>query len=297
MSRVGFIAKPHKPEALELLQSLTAWVVASGHAAVVTESLTCGESVSAPPNASIVAETNFGSQVDIVVSLGGDGTMLRASAAVADQGVPVLGINLGRLGFLTQFSPDQAQETLAQALAGNLPTDERMRLEITLRSPRQPQVVRSAVNDVVVHQGTMARLIELDALLDDELITSYRADGLIVATPTGSTAYNLAAGGPILTPGQQAMALTPICAHSLTNRPLVVPKQATISLKLRDESRGAMLTVDGQWAHELCADEQVSIRAATRPLVLFVSSKGYFTMLREKLHWGASGAGLTSDPS
>ena len=281
--RVGFIAKPEKLEALDLLRSLSSWVIRSGRTAVLTEAVETLED-----GVVVVPEQDLGTEVDIIVSLGGDGTMLRASAAVADHGVPVLGINLGRLGFLTQFSPDEAQSTLATALAGNLSTDERMRLEVVLTSPHQAQVVRSAVNDVVVHQGNMARLIELDALLNDELITSYRADGLIVATPTGSTAYNLAAGGPILTPGQQAMALTPICAHSLTNRPLVVPKNATISLQLRDESRGAVVTVDGQWAHELHADEQVSIRAAARPLVLFVSPKGYFTMLREKLHWGAS---------
>ena len=284
VKRIGFLTKPNKPEAIDLLQSLVSWVTASGHAAIVTDD------VQPPPGAQVISETELGTSVDIVVSLGGDGTMLRTSAVVADHGVPVLGINLGRLGFLTPFSPDQAQAALAAATAGELATEERMRLEVTLSPSQQPPVVRCAVNDVVVHQGSMARLIELDALLDGELITSYRADGLIIATPTGSTAYNLAAGGPILTPGQQAMTLTPICAHSLTNRPLVVPQSATISLNLREESRGSVLTVDGQWAHELSANEPVHVRTAARPLILFKSDGGYFSMLRKKLHWGTSPA-------
>jgi len=134
----------------------------------------------------------------------------------------------------------------------------------------------------------MARLIELQASIDHSLLTRYRADGLIVSTPTGSTAYNLAAGGPILMPGQASMVLTPICAHTLTNRPLVVPRDAVITLRLRGDSRGVILTVDGQWAHSFLPGDRVEITIAEKPLVVFESSKSYFDILKQKLHWGAS---------
>ena len=266
---------------MELLQSLITYLAQDGQQAVVVE----GQQ--APAIAKTVSETQFGTASDLVVVLGGDGTMLRAASIVADHGVPVLGINLGRLGFLTPFAPEKSQSSLTAALNGKLPVGERMRLEVIFCPRRGSPIVRSAVNDAVVHQGAMARLIELEASMDGEKIASYRADGLIVATPTGSTAYNLAAGGPILTPGQETMTLTPICAHALTNRPLVVPKSATLSLRLGSESRGAVLTVDGQWAQEMHPGDCVEIRAAQHPLILFMSHKGYFTILREKLHWGA----------
>jgi NAD+ kinase len=147
-------------------------------------------------------------------------------------------------------------------------------------------VVKFALNDAVLHQGAMARLIEVNAFCDGQLIAAYRADGLIIATPTGSTAYNMAAGGPIVVPGQAAMTLTPICAHALTNRPLVINADATIRLELGADARGVILTVDGQWAHSFLPGDVVEMTAAKRPLVMFVSQKSFFDVMRDKLHWG-----------
>ena len=278
---VGFILKPDKTQAGALLETLVPWLREQGHVPVVPT-----EDEMAPAGAEIVAEERLGDVVDLAVVLGGDGTMLRAARLVADHGKPVLGVNLGQLGFLAMFSPDEAKTALAAALAGKLPRAERMRLQVTFTRPGAAPVVRFALNDAVLHQGAMARLIEVDAFCNDQFVAAYRADGLIVATPTGSTAYNMAAGGPIVVPGQAAMTLTPICAHALTNRPLVIGASGTIRLSLGADVRGVILTVDGQWAHSFLPGDIVELTAAKRPLVLFASQQSFFDVMRDKLHWG-----------
>jgi len=282
--RVGFILKPDKSEAGVLLDQLVPWLIARGHVPVVTT-----EDQISPAGVEIVPEDQLAGAIDLCVVLGGDGTMLRASRLVADANRPVLGVNLGHLGFLTGFAPSEAKVGLERALAGTLKTSARMRLQVTFRRASAPDaepIVVTALNDAVIHQGAMARLVELDAYVDGDFVSAYRADGLIVATPTGSTAYNMAAGGPILIPGQAAMTLTPICAHSLTNRPLVVPANAKMRILLGAESRGVVLTVDGQWAHSFLPGDELEVTAAKAPLALYESEKRYFDIMREKLHWG-----------
>jgi NAD+ kinase len=283
MSRVGFILKPDKSEAGALLENLVRWLRARGDVPVVTT-----EDQVAPEGAEIVPEDDLAAPgvIDTLVVLGGDGTMLRAARLVADVHTPVLGVNLGQLGFLTGFAPHEAEAALGKALAGELPRSPRMRIACTFTRQGAAPVVRTALNDAVIHQGAMARLVELDAYVDGDFVSAYRADGLIVATPTGSTAYNMAAGGPILVPGQTAMTLTPICAHSLTNRPLVVPSTSTVRMQLGADSRGVVLTIDGQWAHSFLPGDTVDITAAAAPLTLYSSGKRYFDVMREKLHWG-----------
>jgi NAD+ kinase len=282
--RVGFILKPDKTEAGVLLEELVPWLRDQGHVPVVpTED---GTDLWAPPGSEVVPEDELGQTVDIAVVLGGDGTMLRACRLVADQGKPVLGINLGQLGFLAMFAPAEAKTAIAAALAGKLPRAERMRLQVTFMRSGADPVTRFALNDPVLHQGAMARLIEVNAFCDGQLIAAYRADGLIVATPTGSTAYSMAAGGPIVVPGQAAMTLTPICAHALTHRPLVINADAVVRLQLGAEARGVILTVDGQWAHSFLPGDIVEMTAAKRSLVMFVSQQSFFDVMRDKLHWG-----------
>jgi NAD+ kinase len=280
--RVGFILKPDKSEAGVLLEELVPWLREQGHVPVVTT-----EDQISPAGCEVVPEGELGEAVDLAVVLGGDGTMLRAARLVADHGRPVLGINLGQLGFLVGFAPRDAQQALAAALAGTLAETRRMRLAVTFRRRGVEPVVRYALNDVVVHQGAMARLVEIDAFVDSEFVASYRADGLIASTPTGSTAYNMAAGGPIVLPGQEAMTLTPICAHALTNRPLVISAASTIRLQLGFDVRGALITVDSQWAHSFAHGDVAEIAAAAKPLIMFVSTQSFFDVMREKLHWGA----------
>ena len=279
--RVGFILKPEKAEVRTLLEDLVPWLRDQGHVPVLAT-----EEGLAAAGTEIVPEAELGDAIDLAVVLGGDGTMLRAARLVADQGKPVLGINLGQLGFLAMFSPADAKTALAAALGGKLTRAERMRLQVTFTRHGADPVTKYALNDAVLHQGAMARLIEVNAFCDGQLIAAYRADGLIIATPTGSTAYNMAAGGPIVVPGQAAMTLTPICAHALTNRPLVINADARIKLALGAEARGVILTVDGQWAHSFLPGDIVEMTAAKRPLVMFVSQQSFFDVMRDKLHWG-----------
>lgn len=285
MNRVGFILKPQSAEAPELLAELVPRLASRGRRILVLEQ----EDLALPAGAELIGDADLAASIDVAVVLGGDGTMLRAAHLVADQGIPILGVNLGRLGFLTPFDPADAKEAIGAALDGRLAIEERARLRVIHRPHIGVAEQRIALNDTVIHQGGLARLIDLEARLDDRLIASYRADGLIVCTPTGSTAYNLAAGGPILTPDQAAMVLTPICAHSLTARPLVVPQSGTVSVVLPgdDESRTAVVTVDGQWARSFAPRDRIEITATAAPLRVFRSDKGYFDILREKLHWGA----------
>jgi NAD+ kinase len=280
--RVGFILKPDKTEAGVLLEELAAWLRAQGHVPVVT-----AEDQIAPVGCEIVPESELGAAIDIAVVLGGDGTMLRAARLVADHARPVLGINLGTLGFLVGFAPASAKQALTAAIAGELGETKRMRLAVAVKRPGAEPVMRYALNDAVLHQGAMARLVEIDAYVDDVFVASYRADGLIVATPTGSTAYNMAAGGPIVLPGLAAMTLTPICAHALTNRPLVISAANTIRLQLGADHRGVLVTVDAQWGHTFQHGDYVEISAARAPLVMFASKQSFFDVMRDKLHWGA----------
>jgi len=287
VNRVGFILKPQSGEAIALLMDLLPRLSASGCRAYVL----AGEERPELPGACALGEDELGRSIDLAVVLGGDGTMLRGASVVADHGVPVLGVNLGRLGFLTPFDPAEADDAIQAALVGKLAIEVRARLRVSLHPREGDAEERIALNDTVIHQGGLARLLDLEARLDGRLIAAYRADGLIVCTPTGSTAYNLAAGGPILAPDQAAMVMTPICAHSLTARPLVVPQTGTLTVALAggggdDDVRTAVVTVDGQWARSFTSGDRVEITATAAPLRVFQSTKGYFDILREKLHWG-----------
>lgn len=282
MSRVGFILKPDKTEAGALLTELVAWCREHGHVPVVTT-----EDQIAIEGTEVMPEEELGAAVDLAVVLGGDGTILRASRVVADHQKPVLGINLGSLGFLTGFTASEATQSLEAAIANKLPRSNRMRLAVRYMRTGADPIVRYALNDAVLHQGAMARLVEIEAFVDSQFVASYRADGLLVASPTGSTAYNMAAGGPIMVPGQRAMAITPICAHTLTNRPLVVHATATIRLQLGADIRGVILSVDGQWGHSFLPGDAVEITDAGHPLILYAGPKSFYDVMRDKLHWGA----------
>ncbi|MBP8810847.1 MAG: NAD(+)/NADH kinase [Kofleriaceae bacterium] len=283
MALVGFVLKPTAAEARDLCGDLAGWLVACGHAPVLL-----AEDGLDLPGATVVPEDALPS-VDLVCALGGDGTMLRASRVVGDAGTPILGVNLGQLGFLAGFLPAEARVALTAALAGELRVEERSRLAVTAHLGGE-SVTRTALNDAVLHQGAMARIVDCDAWIDDAFVASYRADGLIVSTPTGSTAYNMAAGGPIMIPGAAGMTLTPICAHSLTNRPLVVPARSVIRLELTAQAKDVVLTVDGQWAHPVVPGDRVEVTCAARPLRLLAGPQSYFDVMRDKLHWGLRGA-------
>jgi NAD+ kinase len=278
--RFGFLLKRGKPEAREIAAELGRILRRHG-----CEMVVLAEDAAALPDARVVATENLGASIDALAVLGGDGTLLLGAGLVADHGVPIFGVNLGSLGFITHYGRGEASAAFEDACQGRLAVEERIRLAVTIGTPGGPGETRSAVNDAVLTQRSLARLLVLHARLDDAEIATYKADGLIVSTPTGSTAYTLAAGGPILTPDVQAMVLTPICPHTLTHRSLVVRPDARLQIK-NDSGGPVTLTIDGQWGHELPHGDWIDVRKADQPLRLFRSPMPFFAILRQKLSWG-----------
>jgi NAD+ kinase len=278
--RFGLLLKPDRPEASRLAAQLVELLRRRGAQVVVAAE----DLAAAVPGATPIPCERMGEAIDVLVVLGGDGTFLRAASLVGDHGVPLLGINLGTLGFLTHYPVTEVNVAVEAALEGRLPIEERMRLLVTVRSGGVAVVSRTALNEAVV-QRTGARLLELTAEVDGDVITTYKADGLIVSTPTGSTAYNLAALGPILTPNLEAMVLTPICPHTLTNRPVVVRADARVTAT-NVSSQPVTVTVDGLWTRDLPSGDAIEVRKAPHPLRTFRAAAGFFSVLRHKLSWG-----------
>jgi NAD+ kinase len=278
--RFGFLLKRGKPEAAEVAASLADLLVHNDCSVVVTE-----EDAGVYPRARVVPAAALGSAIDVLVVLGGDGTFLHGASLVADYGVPLLGINLGSLGFMTHYPLSEARAAVEAASGGRLPVDERMRLRVTVRVAGHEIESRSALNEAAITHRAIARLLDLSAELDGAEITTYKADGLILSTPTGSTAYSLAAGGPILTPDLEAIVLTPICPHTLTNRPVVLRPDAQVVVT-NVSPNPVTLTLDGQWSRELGPGDAIEVRKAERPLRTFRPGSTFFAILRQKLSWG-----------
>lgn len=281
--RFGFVLKRGKREACELASDLIARLALQGCSAAVTADDQEHSGLSAPGLLVLSAEA-FGRQVDAVVVLGGDGTFLHAAALVADHGVPLLGINLGSLGFMTHWTLAEARDVVEAAAARRLPVEERMRLALSVTDGSE-RVHRNALNEAAITHRAVARLVDLDAEADGDPIATYKADGLIVASPTGSTAYSLAAGGPILTPQVEAMVLTPISPHTLTYRPVVLRADRRLTIRNVSAHR-VSLTVDGLWNRELAPGAFIEVSKAEKPLRLYRPSSPFFAVLRQKLRWG-----------
>lgn len=227
-------------------------------------------------------------ECDLVIVIGGDGTLLNAGRTLAPHGVPILGINLGRLGFMVDVAPSETEQALREVFDGRYFEERRLMLDARIeRGGKAIQHLR-AVNDIVIRNQAAIRMIEFETMLDDAFISLHRADGMIVATPTGSTAYALSGGGPVIHPRVDAVTLVPICPHALSDRPLVVSARSTIALKLIGTPKArALCTADGQQHYDLDADDIVVIEAAPEPLrLIHPPSYNYFQILRTKLHWG-----------
>jgi NAD+ kinase len=227
------------------------------------------------------------SQVDLLIVLGGDGTLLATARALNRKPVPILAVNLGGLGFLTEITREELYPTLEMVLAGTHQTDRRVQIEGELI--RTDEILTSflALNDVVLNKGAIARIFDFELRVDGKLVSTYKSDGLIVSTPTGSTAYSLAAGGPIVTPAVEAFVVTPICAHTLTQRPLVLPNTANIEVTVKSLREAAYLTVDGQVGIAAHSEDLVRMRKANSYIELIrPPSTQYFEILQRKLKWG-----------
>lgn len=274
---VGIVVKPAHAEASATAVELSAWLRSRGIAEVL-EPVSAGES--RPVNRRTL-------DADLVVVLGGDGTMISTARLVGDKDVLVLGINYGSLGYLTDFRIEEMFPALEAILAGQYEIDRRVMLDAEHWREDQKLAVGRVLNDVVINKAALARIIEIEVQLNGLFVNSYRADGLIVSTPTGSTAYNLSAGGPIIYPSMNAVVLTPICPFTLTNRPIVVPDNAEISLTLDDENEGVILSLDGQTGYPMRAGDRVVIRKSRTTFnIVHPENRNYFDVLRDKLKWG-----------
>ena len=227
--------------------------------------------------------------LDALLTFGGDGTLLRGCRLLQGREVPILGVNLGRVGFLTTATRDELPAALDALVSGRYVLERRLTLEASIVSDSGgTRTAQQALNDVAVHKGGVARVIRVRVLIDGEDVGPYSADGIVVATPTGSTAYSLSAGGPIVVPGVEAMIVTPVCAHTLGVRPLVVPAHATICIDpLTPEPEDLLVSYDGQVGTRVAAGDKIYVqRAPGAALLIRIGMEGYFTRLRQKLNWG-----------
>lgn len=279
---VGVVIKPNHKEAWATAGDLAAWL---GKRNINLIGKTHGEDEKC--GIKTVETEEFQTQSDLIVVLGGDGTMISTARLTGNREVLVLGINYGSLGYLTDFRIEEMFPALEMILAGEYEIDRRVMLDVEHFREDKKLAEGRVLNDVVVNKSALARIIEIEVNLNNLYVNSFRADGLIVATPTGSTAYNLSAGGPILYPSMNAVVLTPICPFTLTNRPIVVPDEDEIEIKLKNDIEGVVLTLDGQIGFPIIAKDKVLIRkSATTFNLVQPPNRNYFDVLRNKLKWG-----------
>lgn len=282
MQAIGIFVKRHHQDALRVAAEVSTWLTARDLAVLVDDAI-----AAEIPGSRGCPLRDIPAAADVLIVLGGDGTLLSVARLVGDRRTPILGINLGSLGFLTEITRDELDPVLTSLLAGELPIAERMRLEITIRRGGSEIEHYRVLNDLVINKGALARIIDMEAWIDDTYLTTFKADGLIIATPTGSTAYNLAAGGPIISPALDCLVLSPICPHMLTNRPIIVGGDAVIRIEVKFQDEDVVLTADGQVGMPLRGGDIVEIRRSPHPTLLVLSpTKDYFQILRTKLHWG-----------
>lgn len=287
ITRVGIVAKPGLSAISADLPKMAAWLQAR-QVEVVFDTDTAA--LTRVDGARVVSRDELPRHVDLILLLGGDGTLLGMADRVAQSGlqIPILGVNFGGLGFLTEITYPELFPSLEATLAGTADIDERMMLRASVQRGSATVVVRSVLNDVAVTGGSLSRLVEFDVTVGGKFVASFHADGVIVATPTGSTAYNLSAGGPIVHPAVDALVLNPIAPHTLTNRPLVIPAGAEVRVqpKIRGVESEGFVTFDGQEGERLEAGDTVLVERAPHPVRLIrASARSYYQVLRQKLHW------------
>jgi len=288
IKRIGVIVKPHQPDALETLCRLTSWLSEHGITLVGPTEVE-RETIEQRTGCTIdvVHESELARQVDLILVLGGDGTMIATSRMIGDVRVPVIGVNYGGLGYLAEFPLEELFPALESILAGQYQVQQRLMLTVELWRGEELVTRNRVLNDVVVNKSALARIIEIEAYLNEQFVNLFRADGLIVATPTGSTAYNLSAGGPIIYPSMNAVVITPICPFTLSNRPIVVPDDSMIEVRLVTEKEEVALTLDGQVGFPLQAGDRAVIRKSKTAFNLVQPpNRNYFEVLRNKLKWG-----------
>lgn len=284
---VGVVVKPNHKEAWQTACELSAWLEERGIDLIGKPHEETERFGAENCSIEAVKTEQFQTQADLIVVLGGDGTMISTARLTGDREILVLGINYGSLGYLTEFRIEEMFDALRAILEGDYQIDSRVMLDVEHSRDGETLGKGRVLNDVVINKAALARIIEVEVKLNNLFVNSFRADGLIVSTPTGSTAYSLSAGGPILYPSMNALVLTPICPFTMTNRPIVVPDNDTIEINLKNENEGVVLTLDGQIGFQMKTGDRVSIRKSrTNFNLIQPPNRNYFDVLRDKLKWG-----------
>lgn len=279
---IGILTKPKFPEVRTTLHDVVTWLRGRAIDVILdtTSSALLGEQGG-------YQKTALAGKAAVLLVLGGDGTMLNAARLAGERGIPILGVNMGGLGFLTEVQLENLYPSLERVFANDFVLDERLMLKTHLHRHGETVAQGTMLNDVVISKGTLARMIELKVRIQGQFVTNLRGDGLIVSTPTGSTAYSLSAGGPIINPAVEGLILTPVCPHTLTHRPLIVPLNAEIDVTLTSKDDGAMATLDGQVGVAMTQGDTVEIMASEhRTRLIRFPESSYYEVLREKLKWG-----------
>jgi len=284
MKNIAIIAKPHGDRVKPLIYEIMGFLSSRG-CNVLKDKRT----------AEVIAEPSFNSDeeiqenADLIVVLGGDGTLISAVRIIGDKETPVLGINLGRLGFLTETTADDAVSALKDVLDGDYMMERRMKLHSHIFRENEKMLEIDVLNDIVINKSDAARIFETTVYIDGMLVNEYRADGLIIATPTGSTAYSLAAGGPIVHPSLETMIITPICPQGLSNRPIVISDDSEVTIKVNADRESVSITYDGQIFRKLDKSKTITVKKSSTVTNLIVpKTKNYYSLIREKLGWGIS---------
>lgn len=283
--RIGILAKTHHNLSAEALNRIIDTLKLNGFEYWLEEG--CQKICYEDDKKRLIKAEHLSKRIDLLIVLGGDGTFLWAARLVENTGIPIFGINLGRLGFLTEIIAEEIAQSLDLLIKGELVIEERTTLKVALIRDSRIMSEHQCLNDAVINKGAIARVIELELRLQRESITKYKADGLIISTPTGSTAYSLSAGGSIVHPYVNAFVVTPICPHMLTQRSIIVPDSFVVSVKLLTAKEEVLLTLDGQIAYLMEENDEVLITKNEKPIFIVKSPfRTYFTILREKLKWG-----------
>jgi NAD+ kinase len=282
MKSVAIISKPSKPELGSILPELLGWFRQHGYTIYIDQQT--GQYIGGEE---VVTRKDLGTKhPDFALVLGGDGTLLSAARAVASEGVPILAVNLGSLGFLTEVPIYEMYPTLEAVDAGDCPVEERAVIDCKVLRGDETIGHHYALNDVVINKSAISRLVDFDLLIDGAFVFRYKADGVIIATPTGSTAYSLAAGGPVLMPAVESFVVTPVCPHALTHRPLVVTDKAQIEVRVETGAEESFLSIDGQVGIPLRQGDRVLCHRAAHNVKLMRVRRTFFDVLRNKLKWG-----------
>ena len=282
IKRIGIIANVQKRQSAQRTRFLCDWLAKRGIQVLLEKEI--AHKLGAADGLEV---RQMAVSVDLIVVFGGDGTILRFAHSICDIEVPIVGVNIGRLGYLAGINPKEMCDVLAVILAGDLEIEKRMMLDVSIRISGQEQKHHVVLNDVVVSRGHFKRMVEMDTFIDDKYLATFEGDGIIVATPTGSTAYSLSAGGPIIYPQMSGIVITPLCPHTLTNRPLISPDHVLVTMKMTTHAPGAIVVLDGMISYELSAGDVISVRKSPFATRMISSPlRCYWEILRTKLGWG-----------